>query len=43
MANPIAMISSVAMMFNHSFQMTQAADIIEEAIERSLEQGISYQ
>jgi 3-isopropylmalate dehydrogenase len=39
MANPIAMIASVAMMFRHSFQMTQAADIIEEAIERSLEQG----
>ncbi len=39
MANPIAMMASVAMMFRHSFQMTQAADIIEEAIERSLEQG----
>lgn len=39
MANPIAMIASVAMMFRHSFQMTQAAGIIEEAIERSLEQG----
>jgi 3-isopropylmalate dehydrogenase len=37
MANPIAMLSSVAMMFNHSFQMTQAAGIIEKAIERALE------
>ncbi len=39
MANPIAMLSSVAMMFNHTFQMTQAAQIIEEAIEQTLEQG----
>jgi 3-isopropylmalate dehydrogenase len=43
MANPIAMLSSVAMMFNHSFQMTQATDIIEKAIERSLEQGYRTQ
>jgi 3-isopropylmalate dehydrogenase len=43
MANPIAMLSSVAMMFNHSFQMTQAAEIIETAIERSLEQGYRTQ
>ena len=43
MANPIAMLSSVAMMFNHSFQMTQAAEIIEKAIERSLEQGFRTQ
>ena len=33
MANPIAMLSSVAMMFTLSFQMTQAAGIIERAIE----------
>ncbi len=39
MANPIAMLASVAMMFNHTFQMTQAAKIIEEAIELTLEQG----
>jgi len=43
MANPIAMLSSVAMMFNLSFQMTQAADIIEKAIEQSLEQGYRTQ
>jgi 3-isopropylmalate dehydrogenase len=43
MANPIAMLSSVAMMFNHSFQMTQAAEIIENAIERSLGQGFRTQ
>ena len=42
-ANPIAMLSSVAMMFNHSFQMTQAAEIVEKAIERSLEQGYRTQ
>jgi 3-isopropylmalate dehydrogenase len=39
MANPIAMLSSVAMMFAYSFQMTQAAEIIEKAIERTLDQG----
>jgi 3-isopropylmalate dehydrogenase len=39
LANPIAMLSSVAMMFTHTFQMTQAAKIIEDAIERTLEQG----
>jgi len=43
MANPIAMLSSVAMMFNLSFQMTQASEIIEKAIERSLEQGYRTQ
>jgi 3-isopropylmalate dehydrogenase len=43
MANPIAMLSSVAMMFNHSFQMTQASEIIEKAIERSLELGFRTQ
>ena len=43
LANPIAMLSSVAMMFNHSFQMTQASEIIEKAIERSLEQGYRTQ
>jgi len=43
MANPIAMLSSVAMMFKHSFQMTQATEIIEKAIERSLEQGFRTQ
>jgi len=39
MANPIAMLTSVAMMFNHTFQMTQAAKIIEDAVELTLEQG----
>jgi 3-isopropylmalate dehydrogenase len=43
MANPIAMLSSVAMMFNHSFQMTKAAEIVEKAIERSLGQGYRTQ
>jgi len=38
-ANPIAAISSVAMMFELSFQMTKAAELIEEAIERTLQQG----
>lgn len=38
-ANPIAAISSVAMMFDISFQMTKAAELIEAAIERTLKQG----
>jgi 3-isopropylmalate dehydrogenase len=43
MANPIAMMASVAMMFDHTFQMTQAANIIEEAIKGTLEQGYRTQ
>lgn len=39
-ANPIASIASVAMMFEHSFQMTEAADLINEAIEMTLQQGL---
>lgn len=38
-ANPLAAISSVAMMFNYSFQMQKAAEVIEEAIERTLAKG----
>ncbi len=38
-ANPIATIASVAMMFDLSFQMTKAAQLIEQAIEQTLEQG----
>jgi 3-isopropylmalate dehydrogenase len=38
-ANPIATISSAAMMFGYSFGMTKAAELIEEAIERTLAQG----
>ncbi|APF19949.1 3-isopropylmalate dehydrogenase [Caldithrix abyssi DSM 13497] len=38
-ANPIAMIASVAMMFAYSFQMTRAAELIERAIEKTLELG----
>jgi 3-isopropylmalate dehydrogenase len=38
-ANPIAMIASVAMMFAHTFQMTKAAEIIEEGIARTLAKG----
>lgn len=39
-ANPIAMIASVAMMFEHSFQMSKAARMIDEAIGRTLKQGL---
>lgn len=38
-ANPIAAITSVAMMFKHSFNMTTAADMIEESVERTLLHG----
>jgi len=38
-ANPIAMISSVAMMFDLSFGLKEAANLIEKAIERTLAQG----
>ncbi|MCK5852898.1 3-isopropylmalate dehydrogenase, partial [bacterium] len=38
-ANPIAMISSVAMMFEHSFKLPQAANLIEKAIDKTLEAG----
>jgi 3-isopropylmalate dehydrogenase len=42
-ANPIAMISSVAMMFAHSFKMTKAAEVIEDGISRALSQGYRTQ
>ena len=38
-ANPIAMIASVAMMLRYSFAMEQAADAVESAISEVLEQG----
>ncbi len=38
-ANPLATISSVAMMFNHTFQMNKATELIEAAISKTLEQG----
>ena len=38
-ANPIAMIGSVAMMFNLSFGLQDAAKLIEQAIENTLDQG----
>jgi len=43
MANPIAMISSVAMMFAHSYQMTKAAEVIEEGVSRALSNGYRTQ
>jgi 3-isopropylmalate dehydrogenase len=39
-ANPLAAISSVAMMFNYSFNMPEAAMHIETAIEKSLALGL---
>lgn len=38
-ANPIAAIASVGMMFEHSFGMNKAADLIDSAIEKTLAQG----
>jgi 3-isopropylmalate dehydrogenase len=38
-ANPLATISSVALMFTHSFQMNKAAELIEESISRTLSTG----
>jgi 3-isopropylmalate dehydrogenase len=35
-ANPLAAIASIAMMFNYSFNMSKPAELIEEAIERTL-------
>lgn len=39
MANPIAAISSVAMMLKYSFQMDKASQLIEESIESILSKG----
>lgn len=38
-ANPIAAISSVAMMFEHSFDMSKASEIIEKGISDTLDEG----
>ncbi len=38
-ANPIAAISSAAMMFDHSFGMSKAAEIIEKGISITLDEG----
>ena len=38
-ANPLATISSVALMFAHSFQMNKASEIIEKAISKTLSDG----
>ena len=38
-ANPLATIASVGMMFAYSFQMNKAAELIEAAIEKTLEMG----
>ncbi len=38
-ANPIASIASVAMMFEHTFDMYKAAELIFNSIERALDEG----
>lgn len=42
-ANPLASISSVAMMFNYSFQMKKASELIELAITKTLSDGFRTQ
>ncbi len=39
MANPIGTIASVAMMLTYAFDLTEEAKLIEESIEKTLEQG----
>lgn len=39
-ANPLAAISSVAMMFHYSLKIPKAAELVEEAIEKTLAQGL---
>jgi 3-isopropylmalate dehydrogenase len=38
-ANPVATIGSVAMMFKYSLKLVEAADLIERAIEQTLLDG----
>ena len=38
-ANPIGMIASVAMMLSYSFDLTKEAETIEQAIQKTLDQG----
>jgi len=42
-ANPLAAISSAAMMFTYSFQMYKAAEVIEAAVEKTLRKGFRTQ
>ena len=42
-ANPIAMISSIAMMFAYSLNLQEAADIMDQAINRALIEGYRTQ
>ncbi len=39
-ANPLAAIASVAMMFHYSLKIPKAAELVEEAIEKTLAQGL---
>ena len=39
-ANPISMILSVAMMLRESFNETEGAELIENAVDKTLNQGI---
>ncbi|MBI5233155.1 MAG: 3-isopropylmalate dehydrogenase, partial [Deltaproteobacteria bacterium] len=39
-ANPIAAILSAAMMLRYTFDMVEAADLIESAVENALKKGL---
>jgi 3-isopropylmalate dehydrogenase len=39
LANPLATILSVSMMLRHAFDMAEEADCVEQAVEKTLEQG----
>ena len=39
MANPIGMIASAAMMLSYSFDLTKEAEVIEQAIQKTLDEG----
>lgn len=39
LANPLATILSISMMLRHSFDMAEEADCIDQAVEKTLEQG----
>jgi 3-isopropylmalate dehydrogenase len=42
-ANPIAAIGSVAMMFNYTFQLPKISNLIEKSIDQTLEKGYRTQ
>jgi 3-isopropylmalate dehydrogenase len=39
-ANPVAMILCIALMFRYSFNMEEEAKLVEEAVRRTLDSGV---